>query len=58
MECSHEPEWVTYNFILASQKILKEQYLISGFEDTILGVHILCHKRENFIQILHEGYGF
>ena len=32
-----ENEWLTDDLILASQKILREQISISGFQDPILG---------------------
>ena len=54
-----ENEWLTDDLILASQKILREQTSISGFQDPILGEKKNCFSitRENFIQILHDGYG-
>ena len=53
-----ENEWLTDNLILASHKILREQSSISGFQDPIKGEKMaLSIMKENFIQILHDGYG-
>ena len=53
-----ENQWLIDNLILASQKILREQSSISGFQDPILGVKMAFSiMREYFIQILHDVYG-
>ena len=50
-------EWLTDNLILASQKVLREQTSISGFQDPILGEKMAFSiMKENFIQMLHDGY--